>query len=141
MLAEPATIVEPKRVSVPGVVPEPIVLIDEAPEPKVLVSDAPVPIVEAPDEVRVVKEPALVPPVMSVVNASVPPLLGNDIALAEEAVDERVVAFTPVPMTRPEAAVVAVSIVPWIAPLEVTVPAFHVPDVIAPVFAVITNPL
>jgi len=72
VLADPATIVEPKRVRVPGVVAEPIVLIDDAPDPNVLVSVAPVPMVDAPDEVRVVKEPALVPPVISEMKATVP---------------------------------------------------------------------
>ena len=57
-----SNVVAPCNVKAPGVVVEPIVLIEEAPEPKVLVNDEPVPMVEAPDEVRVVNEPA--PPVI-----------------------------------------------------------------------------
>ncbi len=59
--------VAPRSVKVPGVVVEPIVLMEDAPppivfvldapEPKVLVKEAPVPIVELPEEVRVVKAP------------------------------------------------------------------------------------
>jgi len=70
VFAPPATMVEPSNVKVPGVVDEPMVLIEEAPEPNVFVNDVPVPIVEAPEEVSVVKEPADVPPVMSVVKAN-----------------------------------------------------------------------
>ena len=50
-------VVAPWRVKAPGVVVEPMVLTDEAPEPKVLVKEEPVPMVEAPEEVRVVKAP------------------------------------------------------------------------------------
>ncbi len=52
-------VVAPWRVRAPGVVDEPMVLIDEAPEPKVLVREVPVPRVVAPEEVRVVKAPVL----------------------------------------------------------------------------------
>jgi hypothetical protein len=55
-------VVAPWRVRAPGVVEEPMVLTLLAPEPKVLVREAPVPMVEAPEEVKVVKLPA--PPVM-----------------------------------------------------------------------------
>ncbi len=53
-----SSVVAPCRVKAPGVVTDPMVLIDDAPDPKVLVSDDPVPNVVAPEEVRVVKEPA-----------------------------------------------------------------------------------
>ena len=52
-----SSVVAPCSVSAPGVVDEPMVLIDEAPLPKVLVSDEPVPIVLAPVELSVVKAP------------------------------------------------------------------------------------
>jgi len=81
---------EPRRVKVPGVVtepmvlileapppmvltelaPPPIVLVSEAPEPKVLVREAPVPMVELPEEVSVV---AVVAPVDEVVAVKVFP--------------------------------------------------------------------
>jgi len=57
-----SSVVAPCKVKAPGVVTAPIVFIDEAPEPNVFVKEAPVPIVELPEEVRVVKEPA--PPEM-----------------------------------------------------------------------------
>ena len=62
VFADPATIVEPSKVKVPGVVADPIVFIDEAPLPNVLVVEAPVARVVFPEEVSVVKEP--VPPEM-----------------------------------------------------------------------------
>ena len=77
---------------------------------------------------------------MSEVSAIVPELFGNEIARAAEAVDDSVVAFTPVPMTSPEAAVVAVRIVPCIAPDEVTAPAFQTPEVIVPVVTKLDDP-
>ena len=70
VLAPPATIVDPSKVKVPGVVAAPMVLIDEAPEPNVFVSDEPVPIVDAPEDVRVVKDPA--PPEIPAVQANAP---------------------------------------------------------------------
>jgi hypothetical protein len=51
---------------------------------------------------------------MSLVNAKVPPLFGKLIARADSAVEVRVVALAPVPITKPEAAVQAVRIVPVI---------------------------
>jgi hypothetical protein len=51
---------------------------------------------------------------MSLVNAKVPPLFGKLIARADSAVEVRVVALAPVPITKPEAAVEAVRIVPVI---------------------------
>ena len=54
-----SNVVAPWRVRVPGVVTEPMALMDEAPEPKVLVREEPVPRVVAPEEVRVVKAPVL----------------------------------------------------------------------------------
>src|SRR3989344_2554365 len=57
VFADPATIVEPSKVKVPGVVADPIVFIDEAPLPNVLVVEAPVARVVFPEEVSVVKEP------------------------------------------------------------------------------------
>ncbi len=50
-------VVAPCKVNAPGVVVDPMVLIDEAPDPKVLVKEAPVPMVELPDEVKVVNAP------------------------------------------------------------------------------------
>ena len=47
----------PCKVKAPGVVVEPIVLMEESPEPKVLVVPAPVARVVLPEEVRVVKAP------------------------------------------------------------------------------------
>ena len=60
-----SSVVAPWSVRAPGVVTAPIVLTEEAPEPKVLVSEEPVPMVEAPEEVRVVKAPeaAVVAPI------------------------------------------------------------------------------
>ena len=55
-------VVAPWRVRAPGVVVEPMVLIELEPEPKVLVREEPVPKVVAPEEVKVVKLPA--PPVI-----------------------------------------------------------------------------
>jgi len=65
VLAPPAVIVEPRSVNVPGVVAEPIVLIDDAPLPIVLVVPVPVARVVLPYEVRVVKAPdaAVVAPI------------------------------------------------------------------------------
>ena len=55
-------VVAPCRVSAPGVVVDPMVLIEEAPAPKVLVVEEPVATVVLPVEVKVVKLPA--PPEM-----------------------------------------------------------------------------
>jgi len=57
---------DPWRVNTPGVVPEPMVLVDEAPAPTVLTLEAPVPIVELPVEVIVVNapDPWLVTPIV-----------------------------------------------------------------------------
>ena len=50
-------VVAPCRVKAPGVVVEPMILVDEAPAPRVLADEEPVPRVELPDEVRLVKAP------------------------------------------------------------------------------------
>jgi hypothetical protein len=52
-----SSVVAPWRVSAPGVVPEPMTLVDEEPAPIVLALDAPVPIVELPLEVSEVNAP------------------------------------------------------------------------------------
>ena len=57
-----SSVVAPCRVRAPGVVVEPMVLMEEAPEPKVLVRELPVPMVEAPLLVRVLKAPVLAVP-------------------------------------------------------------------------------
>jgi hypothetical protein len=104
VFAEPATMVEPRRVRVPGVVAEPIVLIDDAPDPKVFVNDDPVPIVEAPEEVSVVKEPAL--PEMG------PAILAN--VAAPAAVTDQLLSVieTPVAVALPIAIVLATAALP-----------------------------
>ena len=50
-------VVAPCKVKAPGVVDDPIVLMEEAPDPRVLVLPVPVPRVVAPVEVRVVNDP------------------------------------------------------------------------------------
>ena len=57
-----SNVVAPCKVNAPGVVVEPMVLMEEAPEPHVLVVLEPVASVVFPDEVKVVKLPA--PPVI-----------------------------------------------------------------------------
>jgi hypothetical protein len=60
-----SSVVAPCKVRAPGVVEEPMVLIEEAPLPKVLVVDEPVAKVELPEEVRLVNAPlaAVVAPI------------------------------------------------------------------------------
>lgn len=50
-------VVAPCKLKAPGVVTEPMTLVDEAPAPRLLADEAPVPKVELPEEVRVVKAP------------------------------------------------------------------------------------
>ena len=71
-------LVAPRRVKAPGVVVEPMVLMDEAPEPKVLVVFIPVAKVVLPEEVIVVNAPVegVVAPI--VVPLIVPPVIAED---------------------------------------------------------------
>jgi hypothetical protein len=124
VLASPATIVDPRRVRVPGVVAEPIVLIEEAPLPKVLVRDDPVPRVVLPFEVRVVKAPVPgVPEPMAPGAAKVAPFKEEALRLATLVVEAMVNGAVPVDTVEvmtPEAERV---VTPLTAPVVPTVKA------------------
>jgi hypothetical protein len=97
VLASPATMEEPRRVSVPGVVAEPMVLMEEAPLPKVLVRDEPVARVVLPFEVRVVKAPLPgVPEPMDPGEAKVAPFREEALRLATLVVDATTNGAVPV---------------------------------------------
>ena len=94
---------EPCKVKVPGVVVEPIVLMEEAPEPKVLVVFMPVARVVLPEDVRVVKAP----------EPAVPAPIETKFATPASVTDQLLsVIETPVAITSPMVIVLACVLLP-----------------------------